>query len=386
MWCSQNGDFSMKTLKLRVPNDVYFTLTSRCNLNCTHCFGSYGKNKTENELSGEEWGTIIEDLTRNNVFFVNISGGEPTVHKDFKQIMSSLADNGMHFMLTTNGVCSDDVLESILAAKGYCLGVKISLDGYDTESHTYIRRDKNNKQNDEVFYSTVKTIRFFREHGINCTIATCLHSQNIRKFDKMLSLVKELRPTGWYISTISNTGRAEGNTEIFVSESVLPLSYWHELKKECDDYGIAVRFVDMPNLIKSSENRSVYFQCPAARSFCEIYSDGLTSPCPLARIKIPAHILQFDNIKNKSINQIWDGEAFNRFREWQHSGCEGCIASGKCDRCVPQSIQWYEDPLKPPPYCVANGDNLQLKNIEELKSKLMDAMQKSNRNSYIKEI
>lgn len=145
--------------------------------------------------------------------------------------MSSLANNGMHFMLTTNGVCSDDVLESILSAKTYCIGVKSSLDGYDANSHTYIRRDKNNQQNDEIFYSTIKTINFFRKHRINCTIATCLHSHNIENFDKMISLVKELRPNTWYISTISNKGRAAENMEIFVSESALPLSYWHELKK-----------------------------------------------------------------------------------------------------------------------------------------------------------
>lgn len=139
----------------------------------------------------------------------------------------------------------------------------------------------------------------------------------------------------------------------------------------------------MPNLIKSNENRSVYFQCPAARNFCEIYADGLISPCPLARIQIPSNILEFDNIKYKTLNQIWNGETFNKFRQWQHSGCEGCIASGKCDRCVPQSIQWFNDPLRPLPYCVANGEKLQLKNLEELKINLIAKMKNSNRDSYI---
>lgn len=376
----------MRSKKLKVPNNVYITLTSKCNLNCIHCFGCYGQNNTASELSGDEWCNIIEDLSRNKVFYVNISGGEPTVHRDFKQIVNSLVVNKMHFILTTNGLCGDDILDCLLPAKDLCLGIKISLDGYDADSHTFIRRDKNNNQSNWVFERTIKAIKFFQSKGFNCTIATCLHIMNIHDFDKMIVLIKELHPNNWYISTISNIGRAFDNNEIFVSESLLPLSYWYNLKSICENSGIAVRFVDMPNLVKSNENRNVYFQCPAARSFCEIYADGLTSPCPLARIKVPTDILSFDNIKEVSINKIWDGKSFTIFRQWQHSGCDGCIASGKCERCVPQSIQWSKDPMKPPPYCVANGENLKLKNVEELRRELMISLQKSNRNNYIKEI
>ena len=367
---------------LKIPHNCYLILTSKCNMRCKHCYGSYGNNIPEKELTGDEWIKVIEDLTKNGVFFVNISGGEPTTHPDFIKIIDALIKNEIYFMLTTNGVFSDKILKSILKAKDYILGIQISLDGADWITHGYLRKNIHGKSEKILFDKAVNSIKAFTSANIRTSIATCIHPKNIHKIDELKNLVITLKPCNWSLSTISISGRAKENSEIFVSESKLSNKYWLDLQKECANNNIMVNFIDMPNLIKETSSSMIYYECPAAKWFCEINSNGITTPCPLARVNPPKKAIKWDNITKKTLKEIWNGKPFNIFRSYQNRGCDGCKAKSKCDRCPPQSIQWFDDPLMPTPYCIENGEQLGLCRLEELKRKLEEAKQKNNREEY----
>ena len=374
----------MKNVLLKKPRDCYIILTANCNMRCRHCYGEYGITLPEKELDGKEWDKIITELAKQEIFFLNISGGEPTMHPDFAMIIDSLIKNKMLFLLTTNGLFPKKYLEKIKEAKDYCLGIKISLDGPDWESHGYLRRNLIGESNKSIFDTTLNTIKQLNEFGLPITIATCLHKENIQKMQEMKDFILSIKPKSWYIATISLSGTANDNTDLFVSESLLETSFWEKLKQDCEKQNIEVAFVDMPSLVKSNKNRDIYFNCPATRSFCEIYSDGTVSPCPLARVHIPEWLIKKENIKDKGLIKIWRGNAFKKFRDLQHLGCEGCKARGKCDRCIPQSIQWFNDPKTPPPYCIQNAKSLRLKNPDRLTQMLVEKMNETNRKDYLK--
>ena len=128
------------------PYSCYLNLTSKCNLRCKHCFGNYSV-QHENELNLEDWKKVIDNLIDSKVFYINISGGEPTQSSFFKEFISNLPKKGMHFILTTNGVFSRDILNFIIKNKEYLIGVKISLDGPDAKSHGFIRLNSESKFN-----------------------------------------------------------------------------------------------------------------------------------------------------------------------------------------------------------------------------------------------
>ncbi len=372
----------MTSKKLSMPHNCYLILTSNCNMRCLHCYGSYGLNVPKNEMTGDEWVRVIEDLANKGVFFVNISGGEPTMHPEFEKIIKALVDNEIYFMLTTNGVFSQKIRNSILDAKDYILGIQISLDGPDYETHGFLRKDISGNSRKELFDTALNSIKTFISAKIRVSVATCLHKTNINKIDEMKKLIISIKPSNWSISTISISGRAKENHDLYVSESRLSNEYWYKLRDECKEKNILVNFIDMPNILKDNESSRVYYECPAAKWFCEIYSDGTTTPCPLSRVNPPKNKIKWDNIKNMSIEQIWNNEPFEIFRSYQTRGCEGCNAKDKCDRCPPQSVQWFNDPLLPPPYCIENGENLCLKNLEGLKELLEEAKKKNNRQEY----
>jgi len=366
-----------------VPRDCYIILTARCNQRCLHCYGNYGVSVPKNELTGKEWDKVFKNLVDNKVFYINISGGEPTTHPDFIEIMESIKKYKLHFIITTNAIFNNNILNSIISVKDYLIGIKISLDGPDFNSHGFIRRNIRKQISKSDFDRTINNINELKKNNIPFTIASCIHKHNINKFNKFLELILELKPISWFISTISVSGRSKDNLDIFASDSEISIETWSNIKKVCEENNIFVNFIDMPFASKTKVEEKFYYQCPAARVFCEINSDGLVTPCPLSRVSIPQEIIKFDNIKDKNIKEIWNGKEFNKFLELSKIGCYGCNLKDKCDRCIPQSIDWFNDPTMPPPYCIKNGKILGLDNLNELNNCLIKKMNEYSRENYV---
>src|SRR3989344_4898221 len=249
------------------PYSCYINLTSQCNLRCKHCFGSYSV-PNKNELSLEEWKKVIGDLIKSKVFFVNISGGEPTQSPFFKEFISYLTQKGMHFILTTNGVFSNDIRNFIIDNKEYLIGIKISLDGPSPESHGFIRRDTKGNYNFSLFNITLRNIFFFKEEGIPFTIATVLHKENIKKFNEFQKLIKKINPISWFISPIIPVGRGEANKFISEFYEYFDNKFWENISKNGKSNRINVRIIDMP--VNMKEKGLSAYTCSAALNFCEI--------------------------------------------------------------------------------------------------------------------
>ncbi len=345
-----------------LPYSCYVNLTSKCNLRCKHCFGSYSIQK-DNELKWNEWQKVIDNLVKCNVFFVNISGGEPTQSPYFKRFIEELSKRGIHFILTTNGVFPKGIRDFIFKNRGYLIGIKISLDGPDPESHCFIRLDANKKVNYDIFRITLKNILFFKKKGVPLTIATVLHKENIKKMEKFQDLIKKINPISWFISPIIPVGRGDANKFISEFYEYFDSSFWEKIKDQGKQKKINVRMIDVPVEIKK-EGLSAY-SCPAALNFCEIHSDGTVSPCTLCRVCIPKEFMEFENINEKSLQEIWDGKVFNKFRSHMNKGCDGCKMLDKCGKCIAQSFRYFENGISPTPYCIKNGEKLGLKNLNK---------------------
>ncbi|MEK6875063.1 MAG: radical SAM protein [Nanoarchaeota archaeon] len=351
------------------PYFCYLNLTSKCNLRCKHCFGSYSS-PNEKELTIEEWKNVIDDLLRLNVFFLNISGGEPTQSPYFKEFISYLTKKGIHFILTTNGVFGEDIRNFIIQNKEYLIGIKISLDGPDLESHGFIRLDASEKYNQKIFDVTLKNIFFFKKKDIPLTISTVLHKENIRKMVEFQRLIKKISPISWFISPIIPVGRGGKNKFISDFYEYFDNSFWESIYKEGKNNKININLIDMP--IKIGEKNLFAYSCAAALNFCEIHSDGTVSPCTLCRVCIPKQFMDFENIKEKSLKEIWDSELFNKFRSYMNVGCKGCKMLPKCNKCIAQSFRYFGNGKSPTPFCIKNGEYLGLKNLNKYKSYLLN--------------
>src|ERR1700736_839441 len=122
---------------LDAPICLTWELTYACNLACAHCLSSSGK-RDPRELSTQDCKDIIDELERMQVFYVNIGGGEPTVRRDFWQLLDYATSHHVGVKFSTNGSrITPDVAERI--ARMEYVDVQISLDGATADVNDAVR-------------------------------------------------------------------------------------------------------------------------------------------------------------------------------------------------------------------------------------------------------
>ncbi|HZB42681.1 MAG TPA: mycofactocin radical SAM maturase [Ilumatobacter sp.] len=122
---------------LDAPICLTWELTYACNLACVHCLSSSGR-RDPRELTTDEAKALVDELRRMQVFYVNIGGGEPTIRRDFFDIVDYCVAGGLGVKFSTNGAFIDAGVARRLAATDY-LDVQISLDGIDAATNDAVR-------------------------------------------------------------------------------------------------------------------------------------------------------------------------------------------------------------------------------------------------------
>ena len=122
---------------LDAPICLTWELTYACNLACVHCLSSSGR-RDPRELTTEECRSIIDELERMQVFYVNIGGGEPTVRRDFWDLLDYATAHHVGVKFSTNGSRITPEIAARLAANDY-VDVQISLDGATSEINDRVR-------------------------------------------------------------------------------------------------------------------------------------------------------------------------------------------------------------------------------------------------------
>jgi mycofactocin radical SAM maturase len=122
---------------LDAPICLTWELTYACNLACVHCLSSSGR-RDPRELSTAECMAVIDELERMQVFYVNIGGGEPTVRRDFWELVDYAVSHRVGVKFSTNGSRITPERAVKLARSDY-VDVQVSLDGATAEVNDAIR-------------------------------------------------------------------------------------------------------------------------------------------------------------------------------------------------------------------------------------------------------
>jgi mycofactocin biosynthetic radical S-adenosylmethionine protein MftC len=122
---------------LDAPICLTWELTYACNLACVHCLSSSGR-RDPRELSTAECMAIVDELERMQVFYVNIGGGEPTVRRDFWELVDYATAHSVGVKFSTNGSRITPEIARRLAASDY-VDVQVSLDGATAEVNDAVR-------------------------------------------------------------------------------------------------------------------------------------------------------------------------------------------------------------------------------------------------------
>src|SRR5437588_5208441 len=124
-------------LGLDAPICLTWELTYDCNLACFHCLSS-SRRRDPRELSTAECMAVIDELERMQVFYVNIGGGEPTVRRDFWELIDYAVAHHVGVKFSTNGSRITAERAARLAGSDY-VDVQVSLDGATAEVNDAVR-------------------------------------------------------------------------------------------------------------------------------------------------------------------------------------------------------------------------------------------------------
>lgn len=122
-------------------------VTYRCNARCSMCNRYKAPSKPEEEISIE----TIKKLPR--MYFTNITGGEPFIRTDLKDIVRELYKKSDRIVISTNGFFTNRIVE--LCKEFPQIGIRISIEGLE-QTNNEIRGLQNGYQRG---YQTLKKLR-----------------------------------------------------------------------------------------------------------------------------------------------------------------------------------------------------------------------------------
>lgn len=135
----------------RNHNYLRISITENCNLRCTYCMPAEGIQLTPKKhlMSADEIVEIASTFVSLGVTKIRLTGGEPLVRKDAKEILLRLSKLGTELTLTTNGLLVHQFI-TIFKEAGIT-SLNVSIDTLQKDKFTQItRRDEFEKLDENI--------------------------------------------------------------------------------------------------------------------------------------------------------------------------------------------------------------------------------------------
>jgi pyrroloquinoline quinone biosynthesis protein E len=257
---------------------------------------------------------VFREAAEAGVLQVDFTGGEPLARPDIVDLVRAARATGLYVSLITSGLPLDEARLDELVQAGLD-HIQLSFQGAAEESANEISGTK-------AHAHKLKVLDWLKRRRIALTLNFVIHRSNIDHIGEMLALGESSCAGRIEFANVQYYGWAFANREnLLPTREQLDCSV--ELLKRAQERlrgKIQVEFV-VPDY---------YAKYPKAcmggwgQKLMLITPNGDALPCHAARI-IPG--LHFDNLKDRSLREIWDkSEAFEKFRgeAWMPEPCKSC--------------------------------------------------------------
>jgi MoaA/NifB/PqqE/SkfB family radical SAM enzyme len=184
------------------PPHMMIELTAGCNLACRHCYRS-SDISTNQYMPTEDLFGILSRMIGVGLRGVELTGGEPLLHKDFAKIFDFCTDHLDHVAVLTNGTILSDALTDRFAAVAGKLLMSISLDGSTAEAHDFRRGVKGS------FQRTCRNLERLATLGIRIRVAMSVDEDNYDDVENTLLLARRLGAFAFSYQPVMPIGRGK---------------------------------------------------------------------------------------------------------------------------------------------------------------------------------
>lgn len=280
--------------RLEFPFKLTFCITFWCNYKCETC--NIWKMKPRDEMRLDEIETFFRKSPR--FLWVDLTGGEVTLRKDFPQVCEAVIEGCPDLMLLhfpTNGFLTDKVVAAAETVTRHRRApekfiVTISMDG-DEETNDRIRGIPGGWRKQ---IETFKALRAMP--GVEVVLGMTLSRSNVDHFPQAFAAAKreipDLRYDEFHVNIIHESPHYLGNTDLDLSQGVDKTLLADAVERYATLRGVPMGPVGylertyQANVRKYLETGQTPMRCHALSASCFIDSWGNVFPCTIYDRKI----------------------------------------------------------------------------------------------------
>ena len=284
------------------PYKVFLELTYNCNLRCPHCYIQKDLNKREKFRDKKEILNLIDEMEKQGVVELNITGGEATLHPDFLEIIRYATSKNMLVTLLTNGQNLYD--KSYIDELKDCplFEVRISLYGNQSYHNKFVGKS-------DAFEKSIWALKELRKTKGIGTGTYIVTNENYMYVDELTEMLNRY------------------NIPIILSPIIMPTTHGDKTPTE-------LRLSrDQLKIIMSKYATNLFgASCTAGISRFRIRPDGVVNPCEMMRT------IDLGNVYNDSFKKVMDGDKRKKWVEeykkiLDKHECNSCRLRKRCNMC-----------------------------------------------------
>ncbi|MBI5797403.1 radical SAM protein [Candidatus Woesearchaeota archaeon] len=310
---------------------VQWDSTSRCNLNCLHCYHTKEERQTRYVMTHSEAKSMLDDLAQTVQHWgfrggIHFSGGEPLVRSDIFELIGYSRDLNLELRMLSNGTLINPQNARKLKESGLKI-VQVSIDG-TRDTHDYLRNRR------DAYDLAMRGIRNLRDADIEPTAATTLTKTNFSQIEEIVELVFLAGARRIGFSQLVPEGSGKDLEMLSAEELYDSFLKLHSLREK---YHGKIDILSSESLWCLFDEENEYTRrakeegilaggCGIAMFGLSVLSDGTAYPCRRLPIDIGniKEGIQAIFIKNKVLNQ---------FRDINNYKCKGCEKVTICRGC-----------------------------------------------------
>ena len=208
-----------KASRLNIPLSGTFELTPVCNMACRMCYVRMTKARAGGSCipSGraEEWLELGKTAKDRGMLYLLLTGGEPFLHPDFREILSGLHRMGLIITINSNGTMIDEKAVEWLKETP---PTRINITLYGASDETYGRLCGNPRG----FTQVTRAVRLLKEAGITIKINCSLTPYNAADLEGIFEFCRKeqliIQATSYMFPPLRRDASKIGQNDRFTPE------------------------------------------------------------------------------------------------------------------------------------------------------------------------
>ena len=333
-----------------IPLSGTFELTPCCNMDCKMCYVRLSTKEQQAIaplLSAERWLELGRQAKDAGLIYLLLTGGEPFLRPDFKEIFQGLHKEGFVLSVNTNGTLID---EKTVAWLKETPPNRLNITLYGASDATYEALCGNPKG----FTHVTKAIRLLKEAGMTIRLNCSVTPFNAQDFDGIFDFAQReglhVQATSYMFPPLRKDGTMVGQNQRFSPEDA---AYY--AAKIVSRYTSEEAFVEhlqehgLPPLPADTEDcdlpsRGEKLHCRAGKCSFWVTWQGKMLPCGMFPMELSADLAE------RPFFQAWESIRTATSQLRLPAKCGACPAKERCRVCAAMAYTESGNFQTPPNY------------------------------------